>query len=147
MLPALSGIGIGDARGLDTRYAAYVSPTIGVGTAGADPLPAHDARRRPRDFAFDPDWDIERRCGARRIADDSLAGTLAHATAKRLPLLVTLNGGIWADAACDVPAWDVNDRLEQDPANCQWNEKNEVMADDACRTCPARRRRRNSAAR
>ena len=44
--------------------------------------------------------------------------------------MFTLNGGIWADAACDAPEWDINDALEQDVANLQWNEKSEVMADD-----------------
>ncbi len=135
VLPALSGIGIGDARGLDTRYQPYVSATVGVGLR-VPILYLRTTRGPLHDYAFDPDWDIERRCGARRIADDSLSGTLAHATAKRLPLLVTLNGGVWADAACDVPAWDINDRLEQDPANCQWNEKNAVMADDALSHLP-----------
>ena len=135
VLPALSGIGIGDARGLETRYQSYVSPTVGVGLR-VPILYLRTTRGAAADFAFDPDWDIERRCGARRIADDSLSGTIAHAKAKRLPLLVTLNGGIWADAACDVPAWDVNDRLEQEPANCQWNEQNAVMADDALSHLP-----------
>ncbi len=135
VLPALSGIGIGDARGLETRYRSYVSPTVGVGLR-VPILYLRTTRGAAADFAFDPDWDIERRCGARRIADDSLSGTIAHAKAKRLPLLVTLNGGIWADAACDVPAWDINDRLEQDPANCQWNEQNAVMADDALSHLP-----------
>ena len=51
-------------------------------------------------------------------------------------MLVTLNGGIWADAYCDVPQWDVNDKLEQDARNCQWNEKNEVMPDDFLKDLP-----------
>ena len=51
-------------------------------------------------------------------------------------MLVTLNGGIWADAAGNVPEWDVNDRLEEDPANCQWNERDEVMPDDYLRHLP-----------
>jgi hypothetical protein len=61
---------------------------------------------------------------------------LAHSRAKRLPVLVTLNGGIWADAYCDVPQWDVNDKLEQDAGNCQWNEKNEVMPDNFLKDLP-----------
>ena len=51
-------------------------------------------------------------------------------------MLVTLNGGVWADASCRRPEWDVNDWLEQDAANCQWNEKNEVMPDDFLRHLP-----------
>jgi hypothetical protein len=88
------------------------------------------------DWVFDPDWNIERRCGQKRIAEDSLSTTMAYAIAHNLPVLFTLNGGIWADAACDVPDWDVNDHLEQDIANCQWNEKNEVMPDDYLKHLP-----------
>ena len=71
VLPALSGIGIGDARGLETRYQSYVSPTVGVGLR-VPILYLRTTRGAAADFAFDPDWDIERRCGApadrRRLA-------------------------------------------------------------------------------
>ena len=45
-------------------------------------------------------------------------------------MLVTLNSGIWSDASGTCPQWDLVDRLEEDPANCQWNERDEVMPDD-----------------
>ena len=32
--------------------------------------------------------------------------------------------------------WDINDKLEQDVANGQWNEKNQVMPDDARKDLP-----------
>ena len=102
LLPALSGIAVGGALELDTRIRRVRVADDAHRHARADPLPAHDARAPRGDYAFDPDWDIERRCGERRIADDSLDAVLAHSTAKRLPVLVTLNGGIWADASCDV---------------------------------------------
>ena len=41
-----------------------------------------------------------------------------------------LNGGIWADASCGIPQWDLTDHLELDPANCQWTQHDEVFADD-----------------
>ena len=122
LLPALSGIDLGGAAELDTIYAPYRSATIAVGFR-VPILYLRMTRGATEDFAFDPDWDPTRKCGERRIGDDSLNAVLAHARAKQLPVLVTLNGGIWADAYCDVPAWDVNDKLEQDVANCQWNEK------------------------
>lgn len=135
VLPGVSGIALDGAKELDTVYRAYASPTFAVGirvpilylrtTLGA----AHDWR-------FDPNWDIERRCGSRRIAEDSLATLLDYVKAHRLPLLVTLNGGVWSDASCGVPEWDVTDHLETDPANCQWNQANEVMADDALKHLP-----------
>jgi hypothetical protein len=135
LLPALSGIKLGGALELDTAYTPYLSSTIRTGMR-VPILYLRTTKGEAGDYAFDPDWDIERRCGARRIAEDSLTATLDHAVAKDLPVLLTLNGGIWADASCDVPAWDINDKLEQDPANCQWNEKNEVMPDDARKDLP-----------
>jgi hypothetical protein len=135
LLPALSGIGLGGAAELDDFYAPYLSPSTGTGMR-VPILYLRTTRGAAADYAFDPAWDIERRCGERRIAEDTLGGTLAHALAHRVPVLLTLNGGVWADASCDVPAWDINDRLEQDPANCQWNERNEVMPDDALKHLP-----------
>src|SRR5436190_13169056 len=135
LLPALSGIRLGGAQQLDTQYLPYVSRTMKVGMR-VPILYLRTTKGAAADYAFDPDWDVDRRCGERRIAEDSLAATLDHAKAKKLPVLITLNGGIWADATCDVPAWDINDKLEADVANCQWNEKNQVMPDDACKDLP-----------
>ncbi|HSV19298.1 MAG TPA: hypothetical protein VLR71_12865 [Casimicrobiaceae bacterium] len=135
LLPALSGIGLGAASELDTAYQPYLSRTTSTGMR-VPILYLRTTRGPAADYAFDPAWDIERRCGSRRIAEDRLSGTLSYAAAHRLPVLVTLNGGVWADAACDVPAWDINDRLEQDPVNCQWNEHDQVMPDDELKHLP-----------
>ena len=133
LLPALSGLALGAATGLDTHYADYASPTTRIGTR-IPVLYLRTTRGAAHDYAFDPDWDVEHRCPTgpveRRLSDDSLNGAFRHAVDKRLPMLFTLNGGIWGDAACDAPQWDVNDVLEQDPANCQWSEKDEVVGDD-----------------
>ncbi|HEY6894211.1 MAG TPA: hypothetical protein VI258_08590, partial [Rhodanobacteraceae bacterium] len=69
-------------------------------------------------------------------ADDALSHVLADALTRNLPVLITLNGGIWADAAGSVPEWDLNDRLEEDPANCQWNAQDQVMPDDYLKHLP-----------
>jgi len=135
LLPALSGIDIGDAAELDTIYAPYLSATTRVGFR-VPILYLRTTTGAANDYAFDPDWDSRRKCGDRRISDDSLATVLAHARNKKLPVLVTLNGGVWADAYCEVPQWDVNDRLEQDPSNCQWNQNNDVMADAYLKDLP-----------
>ncbi len=135
VLPALSGIRLGGAQELDAWYTSYTSSTMRTGMR-VPILYLRTTLGAAADYAFDPDWDIERRCGQRRIAEDSLGHTIAYAVQHRIPVLFTLNGGVWADASCDVPAWDVNDQLEQDLANCQWNEKNEVMADDYLRHLP-----------
>jgi hypothetical protein len=135
IVPALSAIGLGGATELDTAYTDYLSPTFRVGMR-VPILYLRTTLGAQRDWTFDPNWDIERRCGETRVAEDSLSATMAYAIEHNLPVLFTLNGGIWADAACDVPDWDVNDHLEQDVANCQWNEKNEVMPDDYLKHLP-----------
>jgi hypothetical protein len=135
LLPALSGLDLGGAAELDTIYAPYQSATIATGFR-VPILYLRMTRGAAADYEFDPDWDAKRKCGDRRIGDDSLNAVMAHARAKKMPVLVTLNGGIWADAYCDVPDWDVNDRLEQDVANCQWNEKNQVMPDNFLKNLP-----------
>jgi hypothetical protein len=133
LLPALSGLALGAAAGLDTHYADYASPTTRIGTR-IPVLYLRTTRGAAHDYAFDPDWNVEHRCpkgpAERRLSDDSLNGAFRHAVDKRLPMLFTLNGGIWGDAACDAPRWDVNDVLEQDAANCQWSEMDEVVGDD-----------------
>ena len=135
LLPALSGLQFGAAAGLEAEYAAIASSTVRVGMR-VPILYLRTTKGAAEDYAFDPDWDVSRRCGGQRMADDSLASTLSYAATKGLPLLVTLNGGIWADSGCDAPAWDINDKLEQDAANCQWNEKNQVMPDDVLKNLP-----------
>jgi len=128
-LPGVSGISLGGASELDNAYTSYLSATVKVGMR-VPILYLRTTFGAARGWVFDPDWNIERRCGKHRIAEDSLSAVIAYSIAHKLPVLFTLNGGIWADAVCDVPEWDVNDHLEADKANCQWNEHNEVMPDD-----------------
>ena len=129
LIPATSGVQAGGAAGLERWYGAYLSPTTKIGMR-VPILYLRTTTGAGGDYRFDPDFDERRRNGARAVADDALEPVLAHAAQHRLPVLVTLNGGIWADASGTCPAWDVNDRLEEDVANCQWNERNEVMPDD-----------------
>jgi hypothetical protein len=129
VLPGLSGIALGGALELAGAYDSYVSPTVKFGMR-VPILYLRTTLGEKRDWLFDPDWNVEVRCGQKRIAEDSLSAVMTHSIDNKLPVLFTLNGGIWADAGCDVPAWDVNDHLEQDTANCQWNEHDEVMPDD-----------------
>lgn len=134
-LMATSGVGLGGAREIDTHYRPYVSETVKIGMR-VPILYLRTTQGAAADWHFDPGWDVERRCGERRIAEDSLGATIDHAIKHRIPVLFTLNGGVWADATCDVPDWDVNDHLERDARNCQWNENNQVMADDYLRHLP-----------
>jgi hypothetical protein len=135
LLPAVSGIAAGGAFGMDTRYSAYTSVTTRVGMR-VPILYLRTTQGAAGGYCFDADFDVERRAGARPIADDSLSHVLAHSATTHLPVLITLNGGIWSDAAGTVTEWDLTDRLEEDRANCQWNERDEVMADDYLKDLP-----------
>jgi hypothetical protein len=128
-LPGVSGISLGGATELDSAYTPYVSPTVSVGMR-VPILYLRTTTGAGHDWVFDPEWNIERKCGTRRIAEDSLSAVITYSVAHKIPVLFTLNGGIWADAVCDAPEWDVNDHLEADKANCQWNEHDQVMPDD-----------------
>ena len=132
---ATSHVAGGGGAQIDTEYAPYLSNTVRVGTR-VPILYMRTTKGRDRDWIFDPDFDISTACGQRKIAEDSLNGVLRWSIEHQVPVLFTLNGGIWADAACDVPDWDINDHLEEDVANCQWNERNEVMPDDYLRHLP-----------
>jgi hypothetical protein len=129
LLPALSGVAAGGAFGLDAHYAAYASDTTRIGMR-VPILYLRTTLGAAGDYSFDPHFDTTRRRGARAVADDALAPLLVYAASHALPLLVTLNGGIWSDASGTCVEWDLTDRLEQDVANCQWNERDEVMPDD-----------------
>jgi len=135
LLPAVSGVAAGGPYAMNTRYAAYASSTLRVGMR-VPILYLRTTQGAAGDYAFDADFDIWRRSANRAIADDSLSHVLAHSAAMRLPVLVTLNGGIWSDAAGTAPEWDLTDKLEEDPANCQWNERDDVMADDYLKDLP-----------
>jgi hypothetical protein len=135
LLPALSGIDLGGAAELDRAYKPYLSRTLRAGFR-VPILYLRMTKGAHADYVFDPEWDATRKCGERRISGDSLSTVLAHSRERKLPVLITLNGGIWADAYCDVPEWDINDKLEQDARNCQWNEHNQVMPDDYLKNLP-----------
>ncbi|MEP7085412.1 MAG: hypothetical protein ABI854_11785, partial [Betaproteobacteria bacterium] len=132
---ATSHVAEGGGAQIETEYAPYVSDTVRVG-ARVPILYMRTTMGRAGDWVFDPEFDISRKCGERNIAEDSLNGVLRWSMEHQVPVLFTLNGGIWADAACDVPEWDINDHLEEDTGNCQWNEHNEVMPDDYLRNLP-----------
>ena len=124
-----------DSNQVAVQYAPYISDTVKIGVR-IPILYMRTTKGRDNDWIFDPDFDTYRKCGTRRITEDSLGITIAWSIRNRIPVLFTLNGGIWADAACDIPEWDINDELEKDKNNCQWNEHDEVMADDYLKTLP-----------
>ncbi len=125
----------GGAAEIDTQYRGYLSRTQRIGVS-VPILYLRTTRGRDGDWEFDPAFDLTRKCGDRPVADDNLASVIAYSIARRLPVQFILNGGIWADASCDTPEWDVNDHLEQDIANCQWTAQNEVFPDDYLKNLP-----------
>ena len=135
VIPALSGVAAGGALELDTWYSAYASDTTRIGMR-VPILYLRTTLGGAGGYDFDAGFDTRRRIGSRAVADDALADLLAHARAARLPVLITLNGGIWSDAGGTCPQWDLTDRLEEDAVNCQWNERGEAMPDDALRDLP-----------
>lgn len=135
VLFSTSGVGQGGANEIAETYAPFTSDTLRVGMR-VPILYLRTTHGRARDWEFDPDWNVARACDGKLIAEDSLNQVIDYAVKHRLPVMFTLNGGVWADARCDVPDWDVNDALEQDLRLCQWNEADEVPADDHLKHLP-----------
>ncbi len=132
---ATSHVGEGGAEGIHETYGPYESRTVKAGIR-VQILYMRTTNGARGDYAFDPDFVPDKKCGQRFIAEDSLSRVMRYAVEKNVPVLFTLNGGIWADAPCDAPQWDINDVLEQDVSLCQWNENNQVMLDTALEKQP-----------
>jgi Bacterial Ig domain len=130
-----SGTFNGSADEIATAYAPYLSRTQRVGMA-VPILYLRTTKGASEDWEFDPDFDIHHKCRDLTVADDNLSGLIRYAIAHQVPVQFILNGGIWADASCDIPAWDVNDALEQDDANVQWTAQNETFPDDYLKNLP-----------
>ena len=124
-----SGVAAGGGNGIRATYRPYLSRTMRIGLS-VPILYLRTTTGARGDWMFDPDFDLAHKCRDRAVAEDALDGVIAFAIANDLPVQFILNGGIWADASCDIPEWDVNDHLEQDIANCQWTQNNEVLPDD-----------------
>ncbi len=121
---------------IPAQYGPLNSATIKAGFRTAV-LFMRTTKGREKDWVFDPDFNpMGPKCNGKIIAEDSLNGVLATAIKYKTPVLLTLNGGVWADAGCDAPEWDIGDELEKDKKNCQWNNKDEVMADNFLKTLP-----------
>ena len=128
-LMATSGVAKGGAGEIDRHYEGYASGSQRVGVA-VPILYMRTTRGRAGDWVFDPAFDTTRKCGERVLADDALDDVLRHAAQVELPVQFILNGGIWADSVCNVPDWDLNDHLEETPANNQWTQDDRVYPDD-----------------
>ena len=132
---ATSHVARGGAEGIKETFGPYESRTVKVGFR-VQILYLRTTRGAAQDYAFDPDFVADKRCGDRLIAEDGLNDVIRHAVQEQMPVLFTLNGGIWADSACESVEWDVNDALERDESLCQWNDHNQVMPDTALADLP-----------
>ena len=124
-----SGATMGGADETDTAYAHYLSRTQRVGVA-IPLLYMRTTKGAAGDWVFDPDFDLTRKCGDRLVAEDNLTGIIRFAIEHRVPVEFILNGGIWGDASCNDPEWDLNDHLEDDDYNAQWSQDDQTFPDD-----------------
>ncbi len=116
------------AHDVGERYRQYLSRTIRIGMS-VPILYMRSTRGAAGDWTFDPAFDTSRRCGSRPVAEDSLDRVLRIAAAQRMPVQIILNGGIWSDASCESPEWDLTDHLEQDASNVQWTQDDRTFPD------------------
>lgn len=135
LLMMTSGLPFGGGDEIDTTYRDYGSPTVKTGVS-IPILYMRTTKGAQEDWAFDPAFDLTRRCDGRLVAEDNLDNAIAYAIEKNTPIQFILNGGIWGDASCVFSEWDLTDHLEEDPALCQWAQDNTVYPDDHLSNLP-----------
>ena len=93
---------------------------------------------KAQDFRFDPDFPeaLRKRSDALEMTGESIRELLDTALRFKAPLMVTLDGGVWADAKFPAPDVDVVDNLEEDPRTVQWNQFGRPEPDDALEHMP-----------
>ncbi len=132
---ATSNVSNGGANEIKSEYQRFESDTIKVAFR-VPLLYMRSTLGELHDWQFDPDFYVETAVNGKVVAEDSLNGILEQAKKDHLPVLITLNGGIWSDASGSAPQWDLTDYLEEEPLNVQWNEDYEAMADDYLSSLP-----------
>ena len=116
-------------QGFAQAYAAYSSETFRVGLR-VPILYMRSTAGKAQDWRFDPDLGPVLLSSGSLLVDDWLQGVIDMSIAEQLPILFTLNGGVWGDANGTAPDHDLTDFLEQDPQNCQWDQDDKVYPDD-----------------
>lgn len=124
-----SGVSTRGDLGFSHVYAAYRSDTFRLGLR-VPVLYMRSTRGADEDFQFDPDIGRVELDTGFLLVDDWLQGLVDLAIREDLPVLFTLNGGVWGDANGGVPDYDLTDYLELDPMNCQWDQNDRVYEDD-----------------
>ncbi len=128
-LMATSGVALGAAQGIRARYDGLLSRTMRVGMS-VPILYLRTTKGAAGDWAFDPAFDLARKCGNRLVVEDNLDGVIAFAISTSTPVNFILNGGIWADASCESAEWDLMTHLETDDANVQWDQDDKTFPGD-----------------
>ena len=89
-------------------------------------------RGKQADYVFDPDFpESLRKRNGKEMTGDSLHELLQTALRFHAPLMITLDGGVWADAKFSAPDLDIVDMLEQDERTVQWNQFGKSELGDA----------------
>ena len=84
------------------------------------------------DYAFDPNFpESLRKRDGKEMTSESLHELLRTSLHFRAPMMITLDGGVWADAKFAAPDLDIVDMLEQDERTVQWNQFGKAEPDDA----------------
>ena len=124
-----SGISTGGDQGFSEAYSHYRSDTFRIGLR-VPILYMRSTQGRAKDWQFDPDLGRVLLDSGVLLVDDWLEGLIELSIEKSLPILFTLNGGVWGDANGGLPDYDLTDYLELDPRNCQWDQHDKVYPDD-----------------
>lgn len=87
---------------------------------------------RTADYEFDPDFPEHlRNRNGQEMTGESLGELLRTALHFNAPMMITLDGGVWADAKFAAADVDIVDMLEQDEGAVQWNHLGKSEPDDA----------------
>lgn len=88
-------------------------------------------RGKHHDYMFDPDFPTTVPGSGGKASGESLHELFGVALRLHAPLLITLDGGVWADSRFSVPDFDAVDMLEEDERTVQWNQYGRSEPDDA----------------
>ena len=89
------------------------------------------------DYVFDPDFpESALLYNGQGMTTMALNQALDVATRYQAPLLITLDGGVWADSKFAAPEWDIVDVLEANDAYVQWNQHGQTEPDTALANLP-----------
>jgi hypothetical protein len=87
------------------------------------------------DYIFDSNFPERLRSrNGKGMSGESLSELLDTALRFRAPLMITLDGGVWADSKFAAPDLDIVDMLEQDERAVQWNQFGKSEPDDALKS-------------